>query len=33
MAYEVPEEFANEGVKTPEEAANWISDVIGYQAI
>ena len=33
MAYDVPEEFANEGVKTPEEAADWISDVIGFHAI
>lgn len=33
MAYDVPEEFANEGLATPEEAADWISDVIGYQSI
>lgn len=33
MSSDVPAEFANEGFETPEDAASWMSDLIGYQAI
>ena len=31
--FDVPEEFARHGIKTPEAAADWIADIIGFISV